>query len=352
MKKTPLYDQHLDLGARMVSFAGWQMPLQYESGINQEHIAVRTASGLFDVSHMGEIRVIGPDAEAFLRFTTLNDPGRLSPGRAQYSMLPNDRGGLIDDLYVYRQKPDAFVIVCNAANTEAVVAHLKRLAEDFDCHVVDETAIWALMALQGPGSPVLLGRHVDVDLTQLKKNRTAEASMSGVPVRITRTGYTGEDGFEIFCHPTDAAIVWNVLVQSGATPCGLGARDTLRLEAGFPLYGHEFTARTNPLCTPFSWVVKDKEFFGRDAMWGVDCHRRLVGIRLVERGIARQGYKVLRDGEQVGVVTSGTISPLTRDSIAFAWVQADAAETDADIAVEIRGQPVAAIVTEPPFFSQ
>jgi aminomethyltransferase len=352
MKKTPLYDQHLDLGARMVSFAGWQMPLHYEAGINQEHIAVRTESGLFDVSHMGEIRVIGPDAEAFLQFATLNDVARLTPGRAQYSMLPNDRGGLIDDIYVYRQKPDAFSIVCNAGNTAAVVSHLKQVAEGRDCHVVDETSVWALMALQGPGSPVLLGRHVDVDLTRLKKNRTAEGSMSGVPVRITRTGYTGEDGFEIFCHPTDTAIVWSVLIESGAKPCGLGARDTLRLEAGFPLYGHEFTPRTNPLCTPFAWVVKDKEFFGRDAMWGVDCHRRLVGVRLVERGIARQGYKVLRGADQIGVVTSGTISPLTRDSIAFAWVQADAAVADTEIAVEIRGQPVAAVVTEPPFFSQ
>ena len=352
MKKTPLYDQHLDLGARMVSFAGWQMPLQYEAGINQEHIAVRTDSGLFDVSHMGEIRVMGPDAEGFLGFATLNDPSRLSPGRAQYSMLPNARGGLIDDLYVYRLADDAFMIVCNAANTPAVVAHLKALADDRDCHVVDESATWALMALQGPGSPLLLGRHVDIDLTELKKNRSAEGSISGVPVRITRTGYTGEDGFEIFCHPTDAAIAWSVLADSGATPCGLGARDTLRLEAGFPLYGHEFTEHTNPLCSPFAWVVKDKEFHGREAMWGAECRRKLVGLRLIDRGIARQGYKVLHGGGQVGVVTSGTISPLTRDSIAFAWVESDHAATDTEVAVEIRGQPAQAVVTDPPFFSQ
>ena len=352
MKKTPLYDQHLDLGARMVSFAGWQMPLQYEAGINHEHIAVRTDSGLFDVSHMGEIRVMGPDAEGFLRYATLNDPAKLSPGRAQYSMLPNDRGGLIDDLYVYRLAADAFMIVCNAANIAGVVAHLKELARDRDCHVVDESATWALLALQGPGSPLLLGRHIDVDLTGLKKNRSADGAISGVPVRVTRTGYTGEDGFEIFCHPTDAGIVWSVLIESGATPCGLGARDTLRLEAGFPLYGHEFTERTNPLCTPFSWVVKDKEFHGRSAMWDVTCRRKLVGLRLLDRGIARQGYKVLRDGAQVGVVTSGTISPLTRDSIAFAWIETDHAEVDTEVAVEIRGQPAEAIVTKPPFFSQ
>lgn len=352
MKKTPLYDQHLNLGARMVSFAGWQMPIQYETGINQEHIAVRTDTGVFDVSHMGEIRVLGPDAEAFLRYATLNDPARLKPGRAQYSMLPNDRGGLIDDIYVYRQKQDTFMIVCNAANTPAVVEHLKALAEGRDCHVVDETATWALMAVQGPGSAVLLGRLVDVDLTGLKKNRSSDASLSGVPVGLTRTGYTGEDGFEIFCHPTDAAAVWNVLVESGAVPCGLGARDTLRLEAGFPLYGHELTETSNPLCTPFSWVVKDKEFYGRDALWGADCRRELVGLRLIDRGIARQGYKVLQDDDVVGEITSGTISPLTRDSIAFAWVDAELVDPETRVAVEIRGQPVEAIVTAPPFFSQ
>ena len=352
MKKTPLYDQHVDLGARMVSFAGWQMPLQYETGINEEHIAVRSDCGIFDVSHMGEIRVLGPEAEDFLAFATLNDPRKLTPGRAQYSMLPNDVGGLIDDLYVYCLKDDVFMVVCNAANTDAVVAHLKTLADGRECHVVDETATWALLALQGPGSPLHLGRQVDIDLTALKKNRSADASISGVPVRITRTGYTGEDGFEIFCHPTDAKIVWNVLVGAGALPCGLGARDTLRLEAGFPLYGHELTEDTNPLCTPFSWVVKDKEFYGRDALWGQECPRVLVGLRLVDRGIARQGYKVLDLDRQIGVVTSGTISPLTRDSIAFAWVDRDYREDGTEIAVEIRGQPAQATVTSPPFFQQ
>lgn len=352
MKRTPLYDTHVALGARMVDFAGWVMPVHYPTGIHQEHIAVRSDVGLFDVSHMGEIRVLGDDATAFLQFATLNDPGRLKPGRGQYTMLPNDRGGLIDDLYVYRENEQEYLIVANAANVEVVLGHLRALAEAYDCHVVDESATWALMALQGPGSALLLGQVVDDDLTELRKNATLLTSVSGCPVRLSRTGYTGEDGFEIFCHPTDAPIVWDVLTNAGATPCGLGARDTLRLEAGFPLYGHEFDEATNPLCSPFAWVVKDKPFYGREAMWDRPCPRRLIGLRLLDRGIPRQGYRVLRGDAAVGEVTSGTLSPLTRESIGFAWVDAAVAEEGTELEVEIRGQRVPATVVKPPFFGQ
>ncbi len=352
MKRTPLHDTHVALGARMVDFAGWSMPLQYPSGINQEHIAVRTDVGLFDVSHMGEVRVLGPDATEFLAFATLNDPARLKPGRAQYSMLPNDRGGLVDDLYIYREKDDEYLIVANASNVSAVVDHLKALVEGRACHVVDESATWALLALQGPGSALLMGRAVDDDLTALRKNRTLVTYISGVPVKLSRSGYTGEDGFEVFCHPNDAPIVWEILTDGGAAPCGLGARDTLRLEAGFPLYGHELTSTSNPLCTDFSWVVKDKPFFGRERIWGKACPRRLVGLRMDERGIPRQGYAVSRDGHRIGEVTSGTLSPLTRDSIAFAWVDVADAPEGTTLAVEIRGQEVPATVVKPPFFRQ
>ncbi len=334
----------------MVDFAGWAMPVHYPSGIQQEHIAVRSDVGIFDVSHMGEIRVLGEDATAFLRFATLNDPGRLKLGRGQYNMLPNDRGGLIDDLYVYREKDDEYLVVANAANVDAVLAQLRAVAEAYRCHVVDESATWALLALQGPGSALLLGRVIQDDLTQLRKNATLTTTLSGCPVRVSRTGYTGEDGFELFCHPNDAAIVWDVLTDAGALPCGLGARDTLRLEAGFPLYGHELDATTNPLCTEFDWVVKDKPFFGRDAMWGAACERRLVGLRMTDRGIPRQGYQVFREGVPIGNVTSGTLSPLTRESIAFAWIDASAADEGTEIAVEIRGQQVGATVVKPPFF--
>lgn len=351
MKQTPLHDTHVALGARMVEFAGWSMPLHYRGGINQEHIAVRTGTGLFDVSHMGEIRVLGPEATVFLQFATLNDVGRLKNGRGQYSMLPNDTGGLVDDLYIYKDGADEYLVVANAANVEAVLKRLKHIAEHYDCHVVDESATWALLALQGPGSVLMMGRLLpDVDLVEMRKNATTLATLSGCPVKLSRTGYTGEDGFELFCHPNDAVIVWDILIDAGAEPCGLGARDTLRLEAGFPLYGHELDATSNPLCTDFAWVVKDKPFAGREAMWGSACDRRLVALRMVERGIPRQGYAIHADGRQVGAVTSGTMSPLTRDSIAFGWVETGFVAEGTPLAIEIRGQNVPAVVVKPPFF--
>ncbi len=350
MSRTPLHDTHLELGARMVDFAGYDMPLHYSGGINQEHLAVRQNVGLFDVSHMGEIRVLGPQATDFLRFATLNDPGRLKHGRGHYNMLPNDQGGLIDDLFVYREGDDEYLVVANAANSVAVFAQLKLLATDYETHVVDESENWALLALQGPGAPLLLSHLLDDDISALKRNGTLDVNLSGLPARLSRTGYTGEDGFEIFLHPTDAAATWGLLVEAGAVPCGLGARDTLRLEAGYPLFGHELGATSNPLCTPFAWVVKDKEFFGRDAMWGDTCQRRLVGLRLLSRGIPRQGYRVLKDGSGVGEVTSGALSPLTRDAIAFAWVDEPLSAEGTEVAVEIRGQAVAAQVVKPPFY--
>lgn len=349
MKRTPLYEAHKAHGARLVDFAGWEMPVSYEDGIQQEHLAVRTEVGLFDVSHMGEVRVTGAESEAFLQFATLNDPGKLRKGRGQYSMLPNDRGGLIDDLYIYKEGENDFLIVCNAANRAAVVQHLHRLAEPYDAQVTDESESWALLALQGPGSALLLTRHTDDDLSELKKNRKMTTRLAETSVDLARTGYTGEDGFEIFCRPDDVVALWETLVKAGAKPCGLGARDTLRLEAGFPLYGHEFTEHTNPLCSSYAWVVKDKPFFGREAMWDAPCNKRLVGLRLDERGVARQGYHLLKEGEQVGEVTSGTISPLTREGIAMGWLAAECAEIGQSIDVEIRGRNVPATVVKRPF---
>ena len=336
----------------MVLFAGWDMPIQYSSGINHEHIAVRTDVGLFDVSHMGEIRVTGTQAVEFLSFATLNNPASLKPGRGQYSMLPNDRGGLIDDLYIYCLAENTFMVVCNAANVDKVVPHLLSLAQDYDVNVRDESDDWALLALQGPGAALMLERQGANDLTALKKNRLKPGELLGKDIILSRTGYTGEDGFEIFCRPDDATLLWQTLIEAGATPCGLGARDTLRLEAGFPLYGHEFSETTNPLCTDYAWVVKDKPFFGREAMWAPECKQRLVGITLTRRGIARQGYKLFDGDIVIGEVTSGTISPLTREGIAMGWINQACAAPNQAIAVEIRGQKVAATVTKPPFYSQ
>jgi len=351
MQRTPLHDKHVELGGRMVEFAGFEMPLHYQGGINHEHLAVRGGAGLFDVSHMGEIRVVGPEATSFMQYATLNDPGRLKVGRGQYNMLPNDRGGLVDDLYVYREADDDYLVVANAANTVAVFDHLKRLVDGREAHVLNESDRWSLLALQGPNSALILGRLLSDDLTDLKRNATLSAQLSGVPIKVSRTGYTGEDGFEIFCRPIDAAAVWDVLAAAGVTPCGLGSRDTLRLEAGFPLFGHELDESTNPLCTDFAWVVKDKPFHGREAMWQPSCRRRLAGVRMTERGIPRQGYKVVSEaGDTIGEVSSGTLSPLTRECIGFAWVDAEHAAEGAAVCVEIRGRPVPAEIVKPPFY--
>lgn len=349
MKRTPLYAAHLELGGRMVDFSGWEMPLQYPTGINEEHLAVRQNTGLFDVSHMGEISIIGPGAAEFLRFFALNDAGRLKVGRAQYSMLPNDRGGLIDDVYVYRIAETEFLMVCNAGNRETVVEHLQSGASDFDCAVTDRSDEFALLALQGPGAAVMIERLAATDLTSLRKNGMKVVELFQQEVRLARTGYTGEDGFEIFVEADDVVTVWQGLIAAGAAPCGLGARDTLRLEAGYALFGHELDEGSNPLCTPFKWVVKDKPFFGRERIWETTCDRRLVGLRLTQRGIARQGYRLYHGSQEIGSITSGTISPVTRDGIAMGWVDRQFAIPGQALSIEIRGQKVPATVVELPF---
>jgi aminomethyltransferase len=350
MNQTPLYEEHLALGARMVEFAGWQMPLHYPSGISQEHIAVRTSAGLFDVSHMGQLSILGQRAGEFLSYTTLNDPGKLRSGRGQYSMIPNAQGGLIDDIYLYKNDDEDFLIIANAANKDKVVRHLRRLAERFDTDVVDASESWALLALQGPGSSLMLARLVEDDLGLLKKNHKQVMRMQGCLVDIARTGYTGEDGFEILCRPADAGKLWRGLLAAGVVPCGLGARDTLRLEAGFPLFGHEFNETTNPLCSDYAWVVKDKAFYGREALWNPNCQRKLIGLKLLERGIARQGYRLFRGDKLIGEVTSGSISPFTRESIALGWVDTAFSEAGTEITVEIRNEKAAALISKPPFF--
>ncbi len=356
LKRTSLFNLHLTLNARLVDFAGWEMPLYYPTGINKEHIAVRQGCGIFDVSHMGEVRIKGEDSVRFLDYATLNDPTKLKAGRGQYSMLPNDKGGLIDDIYIYCKSENDFLIVCNASNTQAVIEHFELLANNFVSKgykvvVSDESNLWALLALQGPSAKLLMSRKVEHDVTKLRKNRLVVTKFNSCTVTIARTGYTGEDGFEIFCSPKNSTDIWTTLVELGAAPCGLGARDTLRLEAGFPLYGHEFTATTNPLCSHYAWVVKDKDFYGRDAMWNPLCEKRLVGMQLQKRGIARQGYNVLGDaGVVIGKVTSGTISPLTKDSIVLGWVDKAYTNFGQKLNIEIRDQVVHATVSKLPFY--
>ena len=234
MKRTSLYDLHVGHGARMVDFAGWEMPIQYGTGIHQEHLAVRERVGLFDVSHMGEIRVTGADATGFLRYATLNDPAKLTPGRAQYSMLPNGQGGLIDDLYIYCEGDDDYLVVCNASNVDKVVPHLEGLAQDYDAEVTNESERWGLMALQGPAAALLMSRQTQKDLTSFKKNRTMNAEIAGREVMLARTGYTGEDGFEVFCEASDAPQVWEALTEAGATSLWVRCPRYLEARGGFP----------------------------------------------------------------------------------------------------------------------
>ncbi|AEB11535.1 glycine cleavage system aminomethyltransferase GcvT [Marinithermus hydrothermalis] len=348
MKHTPLYENHQKLGARMVDFAGWAMPIQYTS-INAEHLAVRQGVGVFDVSHMGEFWVRGPEALEFLQYVTLNDAARLKVGRAQYSMLPNANGGVVDDVYLYRTGEREYLMVVNAANIEKDFAHLAAIAPRYKVELEDASADWALLAVQGPQAEALLAGLVDVPLAEKRKNSVFEARLAGRPARLARTGYTGEDGFEVFVRPEDAPAVWEALLEAGAVPCGLGARDTLRLEAGFALYGHELTDETNPRCTPFAWVVKEhKEFLGKPALLAGDCRERLVGL-VLERGVPRAGYTVLREGRPVGRVTSGTMSPVLRKGIALAYVEEAFAEEGTELLVEVRGKPYPARVVKPPF---
>ncbi|GGJ34649.1 glycine cleavage system aminomethyltransferase GcvT [Deinococcus roseus] len=347
LKRTPLHQSHLALKARMVPFGGWDMPVQY-TGVIQEHQAVREHAGMFDVSHMGEFRFKGPDALNFLQGITPNDVSKLKPGRAQYNMLPSNQGGLIDDIYIYCIQPDEYLMVVNASNIDKDFAHIQSLLKG-DLEFSNESDQWGLIAVQGPKAEEILQPHIDTDLGKKKKNSVFFAQLLGFNVMLARTGYTGEDGFEVFIKAEQAPQIWEKLLELGITPAGLGARDTLRLEAGFPLYGHEFNDTLTPLATHYGWVIKDKDFYGKAALTGQPTLRKLVGLTL-EKVPAREGYPVKAAGEVVGMVTSGTLSPSLKKPIAMAYV--DVAALDQNLTVEVRGKDAAAQVVELPFLSK
>ena len=349
--RTPLYEKHLELKARMVPFGGWDMPVQY-SGVIQEHLAVRERAGMFDVSHMGEFMISGTQALEFLQFSTVNDVSKLKPGRAQYNMLPNSSGGLVDDIYVYRLSEDRYLMVVNASNIEKDFNHLSSFVKDFDVTLENQSENWALIAVQGPNTQSLLEPHCTESLSSRKKNSVFDTNLFGYSVRMARTGYTGEDGFEIFCAPINAPDLWTKLLGLQFEPCGLGARDTLRLEAGYPLYGHEWSESTNPLETPLKWAVKEyKEFNGRDAMVNAEKTKQLVGIQVLGRGIPREGFPVKHDGRVVGHCTSGTMSPSLKVGIALAYVEIGL-EMGTKVDLEIRGSDVPAQIVEAVFISR
>lgn len=351
LKRTPLHGEHERLGARLVEFAGWEMPVQYE-GIKAEHQAVRTRAGLFDVSHMGEVAFRGPDAERALQRLLTRDVSRLEVGQAGYSAVCYESGGTVDDVIVYRREGD-FLVVVNAANREKDLAHFRGNTSDLDVEISDETEDWALLALQGPEAESILQPLCGGDLSTLGRYRFSETAVDGRPAVIARTGYTGEDGFEIFLRPGDAAGIWRKLIEAGATPAGLGARDTLRLEAGMCLYGNELDEETTPLEAGISFAVhldKPEEFIGQRALRQEKekgLKKKLVGFELEGRGVARHGHPVRVVGEERGVVTSGTVSPTLGRPIGLAYVPP---QTEGEIEVVIRGRTVPARIVPLPFY--
>jgi glycine cleavage system T protein (aminomethyltransferase) len=353
LKRTPLYDCHAQAGAKLVDFAGWEMPVQY-AGVIEEHRAVRTSAGLFDVSHMGEIRVRGAGAEALLQRLTPNDVSKLVPGRAHYSGLLTERGTYVDDLLIYRLAREDFLVVVNAANAERDFEWMVTRSRD-QAEVVDESDRWALLALQGPRALEILTPLAAPDVSGLKYYGFADGMVDGVPALISRTGYTGEDGFELYLDPEAAPGVWRRLLAAGVEPAGLGARDTLRLEAAMALYGHEIDETTTPFEAGLGWVVKlDKgDFVGRDALQAQRAQgvpRKLVGFEVEGRGIARQGHGVFSGDRAVGSVTSGTWSPTFEKALGMAYVPPEMAAPGTPLTLDVRGKALPARVVELPFY--
>jgi aminomethyltransferase len=353
LRRTPLYEEHKALGARLVGFSGWEMPVQYE-GIKAEHQAVRRAVGLFDVSHMGEAVFRGPDAEEAVQRLVTRDVSRLETTQAGYSAVCYEDGGTVDDVLVYR-RPEDFLIVVNAANRKKDLDHFRENTGDLDVEVSDESDGWALLALQGPEAAELLQDLTDADLSTLKYYRFLEREVAGTKAMISRTGYTGEDGFEIYLSPDDAPRVWRELLETGATPAGLGARDTLRLEAGMCLYGNELDPETTPLEAGIGFAVhldKEQEFIGQEALIREKeegLRKKLVGFEVEGRGIARHDHPVKVEDETVGRVTSGTLSPTLNKAIGLALVSP---EVEDRFEVVIRERPVEAHTVELPFYKR
>ena len=364
MKQTALVERHRALGARLIDFAGWEMPVQYATGIMEEHRTVRQRVGLFDLSHMGEIWVSGPEAGTGLASALVTDPPRLAVGRAHYSMITAPDGGIMDDLIVYRVGEERFMVVPNASNREEVARELRERMAGFDAAIDDASLRTSLVAVQGPRAAELLQPLTDVDLSTLKYYAIAEGHACGHPAWIARTGYTGEDGFELFLEWDLAGPVWDTLTQKGETfgiaPCGLGARDTLRLEAGMPLYGNELDRETNPFEANLGRVVKlDKpnDFVGRAALEEVaqtGPSKQLVGLVVRGRGIARHGHAlhVRGDAREAGVVTSGAPSPTLGTPIAMGYLPPSSTEIGTMVEVAIRDAKVEAEVVPLPFYKR
>jgi aminomethyltransferase len=361
LRRTPLYGLHRESGAKMVPFGGWEMPVEY-SGLINEHMAVRKAAGLFDVSHMGELELSGPGALAFLQRTTSNDVAKLHIGQAQYSALPTSSGGPVDDILVYRRGTERFLVVVNAGNIEKDYQWLLA-QEPRECELVNRSDNWALIALQGPAALEILQTLTTSPLDAIQYYHFAEATVLGRNAIVSRTGYTGEDGFELFVAPAHAAELWMGLLSAGRDkgliPTGLGARDTLRLEAKMCLYGQDMDESTTLIEAGLGWIVctdaHKGEFPGRavlEKQKSAGAPRKLVGFEMVGRGIARHGYPVFVNGQPSGAVTSGTYAPFVQKNIGLCYLPTARAQVGAEIAIEIRGKKVDARVVPTPFYKR
>ena len=348
LRRTPLFERHERAGARLVPFAGWEMPVQYE-GIRQEHVAVRTGAGVFDVSHMGEIETSGPQAEELLQRLLSNDVTKIAERGAQYSVLCREDGGVLDDLFTYRLGDDRFLTVTNASNHEKDLAWFTEHAGDFDVEVADAHERWAMLAVQGPEARgaverIASGRELPARM------RTAGLQVAGADCIVCGTGYTGEDGVEILIPPDGAGAVWDGLMEQGVTPAGLGARDTLRLEVCFHLYGNDLSEDRNPIEAGLAWCCKlDTGFIGSDALRGLEPDDTLVPFAFTGPGIPRQGNPV-RTEHGEGIVTSGSLSPCLEVGIGMAYVPVAAAEPGTELDVDVRGKSRAAEVREKPLY--
>ncbi len=355
LKRTPLHEIHVALGAKIVPFAGYEMPVQYPGGITAEHNAVREGCGVFDVSHMGEFWVNGDRAVDFVNYVTTNNVAALAVGQAHYSTILNDRGTIEDDCLVYRFA-DRVMMVVNASNAPKDYAHITRHAEQFGVRVHDATDEMTLLAVQGPRTAEILQPLTDTDLSTIKYYYFAEGTVGGQQAIISRTGYTGEDGFELYITSDVAVPIWNALLGTGQiTPAGLGARDTLRLEMGMALYGNDIDDTVTPLEANLAWLVKlpKGDFVGKEALVAQKekgVTRRLVGFTMEDRNFPRHGYPVFYAGEASGIVCSGTMSPTLGIAIGTCYLPVAGAKEGTRFEIEIRGKRVPATVTKPPFY--
>jgi aminomethyltransferase len=360
VKKTPLNQVHRDLGARMVDFGGWDMPVQY-AGVIDEHLAVRQAAGLFDVSHMGEIDVVGANALSFIQYLTINDASKLVDGQVQYSAMCYPEGGVVDDVTLYRFGPERFMFCVNAANIEKDFAWMENILAESgidNVTLTNRSDEFAQIALQGPNAEKILAHLTEIKLGELIYYHFCEGEVAGVEMIVSRTGYTGEDGFELYLPAGSVVDVWQQLMSVGEPlglqPIGLGARDTLRLEKGYALYGHELSQDISPLEAGLAWITKldSDDFVGKSVLVAqkeAGVPRRRVGLVMQERGIPREEYELFSGDKKVGVVTSGTMSPSLKVGVALALVEPGSAAADTELEVAVRNRRMKAKVARPPF---